>query len=423
MEEKVKNIDASKLTGPRSYFTDLDPKDKDYNEALVSRRLKLQLLTKKNVVIAASSLFHDVGMDLFRKNEGLSTALNQGIILPAIRDQFYDLDDFFSAKAEYSSDARDFFKDHVRYSVPWSLQDNSSWFKKSIYQALSEEKSILRQCTGLSSHDAASLIHTCEEILGKLPEADRFLSRDIIKLSMSGYRTEVKYYIENYVNLVYRLSGSRVVNSEGHFPQSNLTKAGLVGNDKLVSDDAIFWDIFVEAAASHLSTAVLLTIDRIDRLEYSDILKIRESFFQVGFVKKYDEVISLSKSEVSIEDPEKLILKAQEIAKTAKILREQFSENIAQEMKVSDNAKNEKSLFQIANTLALMEPTCGAVFGVLSSLKSIPEITAPISNELSTSIQQRMNWFREFVNNKLGWSTPQKTALIDAYRELVVYGL
>lgn len=419
----MKKISASSLSGPRSYFTDLDPKDKDYDEFLVGRRLKLQLLTKKNVVIAASSMFHNVGLQLFKNNEGLVTALNKGIILPAVRDQFSNLDDFFSAKVEYSNEARSFFKENAQYSIPWSLQENSNWFKKTIYQALIQKDSILRKSTGLSTIDAANLIQTCEEMLSKLPVSEQFLSRDILKLAVSGYRKEMISYIENYINLVYRLSGSRVVNSEGHFPQSNLTKIGVVGNDKIVCDDAIFWDMYIEAAASHLSTALKLTVDRIDRLEYSDILKLRESFFQIGFLKKYDEIISLSKSQIEIDDPEKLLLKAEEIAESAAKLRKNFLENISQEINTKKSSKNENALFQIANVIAPLSPTIGAVVGVLSSLKSIPEITAPISTDLSISINNRMELFREVINNRVGWSASQKTSLINAYRELVSYGL
>ena len=418
----MKKISATQLNGPRSYFTDLDPKDNDYNEKLVIRRLKLQLLTKKNIVIAASSLFHDDGMSLFKKNKGLIDALNEGVILPAIRDQFSDLDSFFSTKAEYSNDSRDFFKEHVGYSVPWSLQENSSWFKHSVYQAIKQKNSILRTSTGLSAYDAGRFIETCDDILQKLPQKDRFLSRDIIKLTTSGYRKNVREYIENYINLVYRLSGSRVVNSEGHFPQSNLTKIGIIGNESSVNDETIFWDIFVEAASSHLSTVAKLPIEHLDRLEFTDILNIRKSFFQVRFVEKYDELISLSKSEVSIKDPEKLILRAQEISQSAKNLRQNFLDNISQEVTVKKTGNRENSLLQIANTIAMVNPVAGGIVGVVSALKSIPEITAPISNDLSSSIQHRMNWFREFVNTQIGWSKPQRTALIDAYRELVIYG-
>ena len=419
----MEKINASSLSGPRSYFTDLDPKDKDYDELLVGRRLKLQLLTKKNIVIAASSIFHDIGLELFKKNDGLIEALNKGIILPAVRDQFSDLDEFFSAKVEYSNEAHSFFKENVQYSIPWSLQENSNWFKKTVYQALSQKDSILRKSTGLSSVDSVNLIQRCEEILSHLPDSDRFLSREILQLAITGYRKEVRLYIENFINLVYRISGSRVVNSEGHFPQSNLTKVGVVGNDKIVSEDAIFWDMYIEAVASHLSTALKLTVDRIDRLRYSDILKLRESFFRVGFLKKYDDIISLSKSEVDIEDPEKLLLRAQEIAESAMKLRQYFLENIVQEINTKDSSQNENALFQIANVIAPLEPTIGSVVGVVSSMKAIPEITAPISKDLSLSISNRMELFRDFINSRIGWSASQKTSLIDAYKELVIYGL
>lgn len=424
MPSKIKKIEVSKLTGPRSYFTDLDPNDLDYNEDSIVRRLKLQLLTKKNIVIAASSLFHDVGMQLFSKHKGLCQSLNQGIIIPAIRDQFESIDDFFEAKAEYSSDAKIFFNEHVSSSVPWNLYDNSGWFKKSIYNALSDEKSILRQHSRLEKIDAATLIINLDNILNALPESDRFLSREIIKAATHNYSNEIYQYIDNYSTLVYRLSGARVVNAEGHFPQSNLSRANLVGNDKILNDEAIFWDVFIEAAVNHMSKATILTVERLDRLDFEDILKIRKSFFEIGFVKKYDEIIALSKSDTTIEDPEALILKAQEISESANFLRQRINESFSQEINVVHTSDRENAFWQIANTIVpFSSPEVNMIIGTLSALKAIPEITAPLSNNLSASIFKRMEWFRRFVNTRIGWSKSQKIAFIDAYKALLSYDL
>ena len=58
-------------------------------------------------------------------------------------------------------------------------------------------------------------------------------------------------------------SGSRVVNSESHFPQSNLTRLGVTDDDKIVSDESIFWDIYVETVISFLNSAIKLTPERL----------------------------------------------------------------------------------------------------------------------------------------------------------------
>ena len=58
--KQTKSIDPKKLSGPRSFFTDIDPRDPDYQEKEIERKLKLQLLTKDRIVIAASSLFSNI---------------------------------------------------------------------------------------------------------------------------------------------------------------------------------------------------------------------------------------------------------------------------------------------------------------------------------------------------------------------------
>ena len=46
------------------------------------------------------------------------------------------------------------------------------------------------------------------------------------------------------------MSGARTVDSERHFPQSNITNVNLSGKDEHLSDESIFWDIYVEAVFS-----------------------------------------------------------------------------------------------------------------------------------------------------------------------------
>ncbi len=104
------------LKGPRSFFTDLDPKDPYYSENEVKRRLKLQILTKDKIIIPASSLFHDIGYQLLvgnMKDEGLVDCLERGIIIPAIRNQFSSVAEFFEKKDGYSKQAGEFFVNHV----------------------------------------------------------------------------------------------------------------------------------------------------------------------------------------------------------------------------------------------------------------------------------------------------------------------
>ena len=107
MSNNLVEINANDLTGPRSSFTDIDPKDTDYQEDFVRIKLKLQLLTKEKIIIAASSLFHDIGDHLFAGDKGLIAALENGIIIPAIRNEYAGPEEFFNKrKSEYSLKAK-----------------------------------------------------------------------------------------------------------------------------------------------------------------------------------------------------------------------------------------------------------------------------------------------------------------------------
>jgi hypothetical protein len=211
---------------------------------------------------------------------------------------------------------------------------------------------------------------------------------------------------------------------EGHFPQSNLTKLELAGNDKLVCDDSIFWDIYIETVVSFLNSAIQMTPERLDRLTFKDILTIRKVLFDNNFIKEYNRLISLAKQETTIEDPERLLLHMQAISEAAQGLKKIFAEKIKSELSQQSSGPVENALWQVANALALVaNPVVGLIVGALSALKSIPEITAPVSPELTGSIKKRLSWMHEFVNSRVGWSELQRRELIDAYRELVSYGL
>jgi len=88
MANQIKEIMPDLMTGPRSYFTDIDPLVPESNDINAIRKLKLQLLTKEKIVVAASSLFHDVWYNILKNDEGLIVYLRNGIIIPAIRSSF-----------------------------------------------------------------------------------------------------------------------------------------------------------------------------------------------------------------------------------------------------------------------------------------------------------------------------------------------
>lgn len=419
----IKEIFPNDLTGPRSYFTDIDPNDKNYNKYEAIQKLKLQLLTKDKIVVAASSLFHDIWMDIFKDSPDLIPAIEHGIIVPAIRNQFKGIADFFENK-KYSETNKKFFIDHVTYFVPWDLNENTGWFKQYFIKGLKDDNSVLRKQGGITHEQANSIILQLEDLIKQEPLEFRFLQRHHIEQVANGFNNTIQEFLVNYSNLIYRLSGARAVNSEGHFPQSNLTELRLVGNEEILSDEGIFWDIYAETVFSYLGTAIRLSPERLDNLKFKDILAIRKTFFDKGFSFDYDNLIGLVKKEVNLSDPEKLILHMQEISEITIRLKEIFSERVKSELSLKDTFERENALWQVANILSLVvSPVAGLIVGVLSALKSIPEITAPMSSALTDAIKIRMEWMRRFINNRIVWSESQRKSFLDAYRELAMYGL
>jgi len=423
MESNIIKIYPNELSGPRSFFTDIDPYDKNYVKEDAIRKLKLQLLTKGKIVVAASSLFHDIWLQLFRENSNLILALEDGIIIPAIRNQFEGVNEFFENK-NYGEENKNFFTKHIRYSIPWDLEENTSWFKHYFIKGLKDENSVLRKQGNITRDQATAILDQIEELIELEPNDSRFLQRKHIEETARKYDSKIEQFLINYANLIYRLSGSRVVNSEGHFPQSNLTNLELVSNDKLLSDDSIFWDIYAEAVFTYLGAAIRLTPERLDNLNFKDILSIRKTFFDTGFSSEYDNLIGKVKKETELTDPDKLILHMQEITELAIRLQKAFSEKVQIELSIKDTSARENSLWQVANILSLIDSqNVGLVVGVLSALKSIPEITASISDKLTNSLEIRMQWIRDFINSRIGWSASQRKLFLDAYKELALYGL
>lgn len=424
MNKGLVQIDPKTLTGPRSYFTDLAPFDSDYSPVAAIRNLKLQLLTKKIVIIAASALFHDIGYQLFSNHEGLSESLEHGIIVPAIRDEFRNIASFYDAHFEkgYTKDSRDFFLNHVAHSVPWNLHENSNWFKTNIYKELRRHNSLVRKQIGFSSPQVEELISSIEKQIEESPDSRKFLRIEYVLKACSGLSEKAALCICNFSKLAYRLSGSRVVKSDPHFPETQLLTLKDAEKYLEITDESIFWDIYVESVLSFLSTAIRLTTERLDSLSFKDILSIRKSLLDHDFIKEYDSLVELGKEGLKFENPDDLISKQEQINQAVRRLRFLFDERIRFELSAKDHKSREKALWQVANLISQFTPA-GPVMSVLSNLQSIPEITTLLSRKTADAMQSRLQFIRKVINSKSKWSEKQKRTLLDGYRELVEYGL
>lgn len=62
MVNKIEELLPDTLSGPRSYFTDIDPNVPESGNIDTIRKLKLQLLTKEKIVVRHHPFFMIFGM-------------------------------------------------------------------------------------------------------------------------------------------------------------------------------------------------------------------------------------------------------------------------------------------------------------------------------------------------------------------------
>ena len=407
------------LVGPRTFFTDYDPSDRAEADVKdVIRKLKLQFLLKNKIIVGASSLFHDNWIDLLKNEEGLAQLLNDGSLVPALRENFASIKDFFYEKDNHDESKISFLKEHVKHVLPWNLKENSDWFCNKIFESITCPNSALRRHTKISDAQSAELIKKIDALKNKTS----YFKRSHVNNAVKTLLPEHADYFANFSQLVYRISGARVVNAEGHFPQSSLSHSGITNTDAILSDESIFWDLFVDAVVSHLNSAVIISENRLDQLSFSDIQKIRNDHLNNTFIQKFDRLISDIKSNQNILDSDNLILTCEEIISVADDLKKGFYSCIGSE--ILDRKKRQKSegLFEGASAILQWTPI-GPVVGVLSTLQAIPSATNFFSPELSDTIKKKSDLFKNLIANKTKFSLQNKMALLDMYRYLVSFGL
>jgi hypothetical protein len=152
MNNKIIYTNPNDLRGPRSYFTLIDPnnfqsKDEwNISKKELERILKVLLLTKEKVVIAASHLITDEAFDFF---EGKEYLIKNGLIVPALRSEFRTFEELCSTKniSTNKNHIIDFFSSNITEVVSWDLDENAGWFTQTIENEITNEDSYLRRRT------------------------------------------------------------------------------------------------------------------------------------------------------------------------------------------------------------------------------------------------------------------------------------
>ncbi len=423
----TKFISGTELTGPRVYFTNLDHSFSDDRFAQGIPALKLQALLKRNIIVAASSLFDEKWFRLVRDDSGLQELLNSGVIIPAIRDEYTSVGDFFAAKPHYSPGAMDFYGGAVSNALRWSLRDTTDWFADKLVSSIGDSQSITRQIFGLPENSIEHLINEIHESRSVSGILTREAAITILAKSPMADQTGM----QGFVDLLYGISGAKAVNSEGHFPQF-LFDFEFPNAAARLDDDTVFWDYFIGGIMEGLNTLCRLDPKRIAALSFSEILAIRRGVAFEAFSDKFDKLTALAKASVPIHDEDQLILNCSETLTIGSALKSVFFEEVGRELEAQRVRSSVSGYYETTNTIVSIGsllaggPIVGAVggaFGLLSSFNSSPVAARIFGPATQAKIERCVAVVKNRIARMSGLPSSDRTALLEMYRNLVLHGL
>ena len=319
----MRSVEPKDLPAHRAFFTEFDlhgdptkwatPSERETVALSMERKLKLLLLTKANVLVAASQLLESpFAHSILLKNPQL---LESGAIVSSIKLGHKSSYEFLEIKRQeekeranspyHSSQATDIAHliDDKGLSVRWPLSLMSDWFRDRLVKDLTDEKSLIR--VALSNEGVLFPYKLANAIA-----MEEGLSRGRVdQLAREFGDKKLRDFINIYADFVYYLSGARATESEGVLPQENLIEisvSDLVGAKTHLSENEIFFKVFIDTVKARTST--IFPSDFLDAISIKDALDLRSVAISKEFVSQYNSLQQKTKEAIEIEDPERLVL-------------------------------------------------------------------------------------------------------------------
>lgn len=402
----MERINPANFYGPRAYFTDFDYKivrlkhNKEAYRREVERKLKIILLTKNIVVCAASHLTHEFAYDLFKDNPIL---LNNEMVIPALREDKGHVIDYVGEQKITKSlkeDMRAFYKENVNKVVKWELVDNSVWFKENLIKELKNENSVIRRNLINISNGILS------SIIGKL-ESQQVLSREFIIKAISDLPKSEQKILLNLVNLIYHISGARVVNCESALPQENYIDYSLADISRrktILSETQIFWKIFLELAFETMLKENV-PVELLDILTFEDIYYLRKPIEKSSFRERYDDLIRKSIQIIKKNNPDDLLFDMNELLKIKENISASFKEifeielyKILKKKHLEHTKKLQKSALSVGIGLAGFIPCISNIVNLADLCFSTPEFFVNLNQTFKS--RNEVNNFNLYIKHK-----------------------
>jgi hypothetical protein len=369
-----KNLEAKDFSGARAYFTDLDHRvidislKQDNYEKNLERKLKTLLLTKNTVSLGATHLATEFAFNFFKKNPIL---LNEGLITPALRRDRNDFSELFNNKnipKEKQNELVGFYHDNVKQVVRWDLNKNSGWFKKTLLKDLNNKGSVLRNNLKLDEIAIKTLSQKISE--------EKNLSRETIEFFIADFSENKKIIFRNYRELLYSISGARIVNCESALPQENYINYSLTDIEKrqtLLNEHQIFRKFFLELTFESIKNKPL-NIELLDYLSFNDIIELRQIFDNTEFKDKYNTLIQNTikliekDNDDSLFNMNELMSIRSELQKNFKIVIDKeiahFFEKLKAKKKITNTINFTKGTFSIGIGVAGIFNPIASIIGV-----------------------------------------------------------
>lgn len=405
----VNETRPGELNASRVYFTEFDrvtysqvawtPSDVEGIKSDLIRKLKLLILTKGHVIIAASHLLEsELAREVIFPHPQL---FSERIIVPALREEFPTCVDFLEAKREslspgeatlyHGAEQREMAQliDIRAQPVKWNTSETSNWFKSRLISDLRNANSL----PGLILLEKG--LKVPESLCSELENTES-LSRGVVyRASKQCDELTLRETINSYADFLYYLSGARAVDSEGILPQENIIDfrlSDLSGARTSLSEHEVFFKIFVDLVKT--STSTYFPTDLLDALTIEDAIELHRIAIEGSFVDKYNAIQTRTKAGLTMADPERLVYLMHELEEIEQDLLQEYRRAINSELPRHYRELMQRRTAHFVHTIAsLIVMPYGAVVGakeiLVSGLRllSLDDIASRIESRIADSLR------------------------------------
>lgn len=343
----MKSVTPDELAAHRAFFTEFDrygdpskwatPAERDVLQRQLERKLKIFLITKAHVLVAASQLLESpFAHELIRKHPNL---LISGAIISSIKLGHESSSQFLLEKRDedrekprspyHTTEAFETAQliDTIGTSVRWPLSAMSDWFRMRLADDLSDEQSLVRIALRRAGVIPSS------SVVAEIRAEEGLSRRAVDRIVAATNDTRFRDIMRLYADFIYYLSGARATRSEGVLPQENLVDYSLgelIGRKTRLSEHEIFFKIFMDIVKAR--TATVFPDEFLDAISIDDALELRHVAISKKFTAKYNTIQEKTKEALDVEDPEGLVLLLAELDTFENELHDEFEAELDREL-------------------------------------------------------------------------------------------